>query len=59
MLNSFTNIIMDLIGVAFAVFIFNSVVYFLFGFDMVCFIVTFVKTRILGSRKSGRRDENS
>lgn len=59
MLNSFTNIIMDLIGVAFAVFILNSVVYFLFGFDMVCFVVTFIKTRVFGCGKSGRRDENS
>jgi hypothetical protein len=49
---------MDLIGVAFAVFLLNTAVYFLFDFDIVCFITTFLKTRVFGSSVKSKDKTN-
>lgn len=58
MLNSFSNIVMDLIGAAFAVFLLNTAIYFLFDFDIVCFITTFLKTRIFRSSVKSKDKTN-
>lgn len=61
MINSISCTIINLVWLAIAVFILNSVVCCLFDFDMVASIIKFFKTKILGEsgKSKGKSDGNS